>query len=48
MIAAAIKSSIAVLDGRMYKGDKQVRERKKGTKLVFSILRVRANSRKID
>lgn len=35
MIAAAIKSSIAVLDGRMYKADKQVRERKKGTKLVF-------------
>lgn len=35
MIAAAIKSSIAVLDGRMYKADKQIGELKKGTKLVF-------------
>lgn len=35
MIPAAIKSSIAVLDGRMDKANKQIKELKKGTKLLF-------------
>lgn len=35
MIPAAIKSSIAVLDSRMDKASKQIKELKKGTELLF-------------
>lgn len=35
MIVAAIKTSIAVLGGRMEKADEQIRELKVGTKLLF-------------